>query len=129
MYGAKIENGVVTDVIIVGDGNTPPVGFTYTNTKVGVGWSYDGQVFAAPPPEPIPVIVPAEISKIQLVRACRELDIWDGYKALFEADPDWQYITQIPRNDQVLNANANGLLGEETAQALLDQIFILGITK
>lgn len=75
------------------------------------------------------VVVPAEISKVQLVRACRELDLWDSYKALFEADPDWEYITSVPRDNSTLNANANAQLGEQTAQALLDQVFILGATK
>ena len=72
--------------------------------------------------------VPTEVTKVQFVRAMRQLGIWDSYQATIEADPDWPYITQMPRNNTTLNASANAVLGEQTAQALLDQVFTLGAT-
>lgn len=73
-----------------------------------------------------PSRVPVEISKVQFVRAMRQLGLWDTYKATIEADEDWPYITQMPRDNATLNASANAVLGAETGQALLDQVFVLG---
>lgn len=72
------------------------------------------------------LVPPSEITKVQFVRAMRQLDLWDSYKATIESDPDWVYITNMPRNNPTLNTTANAVLGEETAQALLDNVFRLG---
>lgn len=85
-------------------------------------WTESGSLTVAAAPSP------AEITKVQFVRAMRQLDLWDSYKATVEADADWPYITQMPRDNATLNASANAVLGEQTAQALLDQVFTLGAT-
>lgn len=69
--------------------------------------------------------VPAEISRIQFVRAMRALGLWDTHRATIEAHPDWPYITGIPRNDPLTLAVAALMEANETQ---LDDIWRLGAT-
>lgn len=69
------------------------------------------------------LVVPASITKVQFVRAARAAGLWDTYRAAIEAHPDWEYVTEIPRNDTLVQAMASGL-GFTDEQ--LDAIWIAG---
>lgn len=50
MNKAQIENGVVVNVIVVDPDNIPSWCANWpTITEAGIGWSWDGTVFTAPP--------------------------------------------------------------------------------
>lgn len=73
--------------------------------------------YIAPPPPP--PTVPAEISRVQFVRAMRAAGLWEANQAAIEAHEDWPYITAIPRNDPIVQAMAQGLgFTEEQLDAL-----------
>ena len=55
-YGAKVEGGLVTQVVVVADGADGDATLTalglveQPGVRPGIGWSWDGSVFAAPGP-------------------------------------------------------------------------------
>jgi hypothetical protein len=55
---AIIENGLVQNIIVIPDGKNGDKeiesrsGIEVTGTKVGIGWSYDGENFIEPEPTP-----------------------------------------------------------------------------
>lgn len=51
---AKIENGVVVQVLVYPEGSDIPEGWM-DGTNASVGWTYEDGVFVPPPPEPLPV--------------------------------------------------------------------------
>ena len=54
MNKAKIENGIVVNVIVVDPDNIPDWCADWpTITEGGIGWSWDGMTFT-PPPAPAP---------------------------------------------------------------------------
>lgn len=66
-----------------------------------------------PPADPLPV--PAQITKVQFVRAMRSLHVgnnpaqptlWAAHGPTIEAHPDWPYITVLPRLDTLTLAAA-----------------------
>ena len=62
MNYAKIENGVITNVIVADADFAAEHGLitfpTYVDDKaVGIGWKYDGANFIEPDPIPVPVVV------------------------------------------------------------------------
>lgn len=78
-------------------------------------WTASGPLTVA---DPVPV-VPASISKVQFVRAARAADLWATYQAAIEAHPDWAYVTEIPRDDPLVQAMASQLgFTEEQLDAL-----------
>lgn len=119
MFAAFIENGTVTQVSKPAPGQQLPAGWVASETRVGIGWSYADGVFSPPPtPEPV-VTVPTSISKVQFVRAARASGLWATYQAAIEAHPDWPYVTEIPRNDPIVQAMASQLgFTEEQLDAL-----------
>lgn len=55
MIKAQIENGIVVNVIVVDPENIPEWCADWpTITEGGIGWSWDGANFTAPPPPPEP---------------------------------------------------------------------------
>lgn len=82
-----------------------------------------GNIAAYVPPPPSPPRVPAEITRIQFVRAMRAAGLWEANQAAIEAHEDWPYVTAIPRNDPIVQAMASGL-GFTTEQ--LDALWIAG---
>jgi len=52
MRVAIVEEGVVTNVIVADELTEP--NWVECPDEVGVGWTYDGETFMAPPPEPLP---------------------------------------------------------------------------
>lgn len=74
---------------------------------------------------PAPV-VPAEVTKIQLVRALRDAELWEDVRAAIAGasvtiQEDWEFATILPRNDPLVVAFA-AALGLTDAQG--DAIFI-----
>ena len=67
--------------------------------------------------------IPAEITKVQFVRAMRAAGHWDTHSAAIEAHPDWPYITALPRND-ALTLAAAAAIGATDAE--MDAIWIAG---
>ena len=68
---AKIENGVITNVIVADAAFAAEHGFvefpTYIDNKsVGIGWKYDGATFTEPDPIPEPTPAPTP-TKEQLI--------------------------------------------------------------
>lgn len=51
---AKVENGVVAQVLVYPDGSEIPEGWL-DGTNANVGWTYENGTFVAPPPPPAPV--------------------------------------------------------------------------
>lgn len=69
MRSAIVENGVVVNVIMGELAGSIPCG------EAGIGWSYDGETFSAPPPpEPEPTSLPA-LSRRQLRLGLLSIDI------------------------------------------------------
>ena len=85
-------------------------------------WQGGAWVFVDPGPQSPPP-VPAEITKVQFVRAMRAADLWDTHSAAIEAHPDWPYITVMPRND-ALTLAAAAAIGATDAE--MDAIWIAG---
>lgn len=59
-YGAKVENGLVTNVLVLQDGAKGDEAVTVfglveeAGVRPGIGWSWDGGSFVPPPaPEPV----------------------------------------------------------------------------
>lgn len=73
---ARIENGVVAEILDTGKKKFPPFHSSLTwvtcNTTVKEGWLYDGTVFTSPPPPPAP-------TQKEIDRKARRLRI-KGYK-------------------------------------------------
>lgn len=46
MFAALVSGGVVTDAIVC---DAAPDGWIASETRIGVGWTFDGSTFAAPP--------------------------------------------------------------------------------
>lgn len=84
-------------------------------------WTASGPLDVAAPE----IVVPPQITKIQLVRAMRALDLWDAHRAVIEAHPDWPYITDVPRDDPLTLA-ASAVMDATPEQ--MDAIWILGAT-
>lgn len=81
---------------------------------------------------PEPVIVPAEVTKLQLVRALRQQGIWANMSAALNAPTtpdetreDWEMAHIIPRQDDLMTGFASdlGFTPEE-----IDAVFILAGT-
>lgn len=96
-----------------------------------------GMIVEDPTSTPDPV--PGEITKVQLFDALSHptIDLWTTFQPLLEANPRWQYITKIPRQNPTLVAGvinyflATGVTNEAAtaaANTLLDQVFALGST-
>ena len=75
---------------------------------------------------PPPPVVPDEITKLQLVRALRDLGLWSAIKSALESadtdtKEDWDFATTIPRNDPLITpfTGSLGISEEET-----DAVFI-----
>ena len=57
-YGAKVQDGTVTEVLVLADGAKGDETLTALGlveqdaVHPGVGWSWDGEAFAPPPPPP-----------------------------------------------------------------------------
>lgn len=73
---AKIENGVITNIVVADADFAAEHGLiefpTYIGDKaVGIGWKYDGTNFTAPDPIPEPVIT--TLSKEQLLAELQAL--------------------------------------------------------
>jgi len=57
-YGAKVQDGTVTEVLVLADGAKGDEAMTafglveQDGVRPGVGWSWDGEQFAPPPPPP-----------------------------------------------------------------------------
>ena len=57
-YGAKVQDGTVTEVLVLADGSKGDEALTafglveQAGVRPGVGWSWDGEQFAPPPPPP-----------------------------------------------------------------------------
>ena len=55
-YGAKVQDGTVTEVLVLADGAKGDEALTafglveQAGVRPGVGWSWDGEAFAPPPP-------------------------------------------------------------------------------
>ena len=57
-YGAKVQDGTVSEVLVLADGAKGDEALTafglveQDGVRPGVGWSWDGEQFAPPPPPP-----------------------------------------------------------------------------
>ena len=57
-YGAKVQDGTVTEVLVLADGAKGDEALAafglveQDGVRPGVGWSWDGEQFAPPPPPP-----------------------------------------------------------------------------
>lgn len=67
MRWALVENGKVVNVVVADGDYQAPTGVTAvdaTDSRVGPGWTYDGNAFAPPPePEPTPTLEEAQADK------------------------------------------------------------------
>jgi len=58
-YGAKVQDGTVTEVLVLADDAKGDEALTafglveQAGVRPGVGWSWDGEQFAPPPPPPL----------------------------------------------------------------------------
>ena len=132
----KIENGVVTNRAhfdgAVPDGWVQDAGGTWIQSDTAqIGWTYTDGVFSPPPaPSPPPPTVPNAVTKLQLVRALRQLGKEEIFwAALAGADVttnrDWSLAVEITRTDPLVTAFAQGL-GLSSDE--IDQVFILAAT-
>jgi len=80
MFAAQIDNGLVVQVSRAADGQALPDGWVASETRVGIGWSYDGEAFAPPPPNDPPDMEP-------IVRERRDLLL---------ARSDWTQLPDAP---------------------------------
>ena len=80
MFAAQIQNGLVVQVSRAADGQALPDGWVASETRVGIGWSYDGEAFAPPPPNDPPDMEP-------IVRERRDLLL---------ARSDWTQLPDAP---------------------------------
>lgn len=125
MFAARIEEGIVTQVAMLGRGRDAPAGWVASETRVGIGWSYDGSFAppAAETPEPEPVTI---APKLALMRALRLVQLdgtpmaegqtsaWTVVKTALAASSealqeDWQAVNRIPRDDPIMLAFTAGL--------------------
>jgi len=78
-----------------------PEGTVEVPLKPGAGKEWDGSAWVDDPDYAEPSNVPSEITKVQFVRAMRQMNLWETHKDTIEAHQDWPYITAIPRNDSM----------------------------
>lgn len=136
----QIEGGVVVNVAEVNPDHVPAFAedWPVAPDGVGIGWTVDGDGFAAPA-TPAPV-VPVEVTKLRFIRALRMTDFgegtgWDAVKAYLAAASeavreDWDAAQAIRRDDvlvlgAVTTLGAAASLSPEDMADLMDGIFIL----
>ena len=123
MTYARVENGVVVELIEVPDGLAvndmfhPDVvsSLVECDASVGIGWSFDGSSFAAPEPSdedeeiPVPTSVTLRQAKLQLSRAGL-LPAVDEFIAAMDGQPgeeariEWNFATELRRDHQLVEA-------------------------
>lgn len=118
---AKISGGVATDIVLQLATYTPD-GVTEVEATADArpGDAYAGGVFTRRPPAP-----PAEVRRLDLVRALRRAGKWGQTKVVVATLPpddqdDWNAASVIPRDDPVLEQIRAGLA---ITAAELDAIF------
>lgn len=132
MNYAIITDGIVINIIVADAAFAAGVG-AIPAQDAGIGWSYSGGVFTAPPP-PAPV-VPQSVTRRQARQALLLAGLLDSVDPAIAAIPDatarklaeieWQDSLEFERNRPLLIslATALGLDG-----AALDQLFITAKT-
>lgn len=93
---ALVLDGAVREIVEIAAG-TPPIGDRYhpdlvaamvpvpAGAMVAEGWSWDGKAFRAPAPVPVASIVPASITRRQLLLALSGAGLITGEEALAAA--------------------------------------------
>lgn len=134
---AFVENGIVVNVILVGDDFDPSdagFGTTYPCTQnVQIGWTYDGTAFTPPPPPDPPT--PEEIRALMPSLTARQFrlglhgnellsQVETALAALNEPDRtvamiEWEYATSIDRGHHLVATLAAALdLTDEQIDAM-----------
>lgn len=133
MRYAIVSQGVVANVVVA----TPEVatrnGWIAAPDNVGPGWLYDGSVFSAPPPAPVPV--PQSVTMRQARLALLGAGLLSQVEPAIAAIPDaakrdaaqitWEYSTEVQRGN-VFIATLGQMLGLTDAQ--IDDLFRVAAT-
>lgn len=120
MRYAIVNDGVVTNVAV----SDAPLESNWIASDVAqVGWTFDGQAFAAP--EPV-VVVPEVVSMRQARLALLAAGLLDDVEAAIAAAPqgariEWEYATEV-RRDYGLVLTLAPALGLTDRQ--LDDLFV-----
>lgn len=125
MRAALVRDGIVENIIVVGEGFNPGEGYQIVpinDEPVEIGASWDGQTFTppAPPPAPVPEAVTARQARLALLGAGK-LDMIDAALAAIPgpegraAQIEWEYALEIRRDSPLIGALAPmlGLTGEQ----------------
>lgn len=131
MMHALIENGKVANVGIVYEGFRPDLNITLVpvpqGSGVAVGWLFDGEDFAPPPPYVAPV--PETVSPRQARLALLGIGMLDEVEQALASIPgaqgkaaqiDWEYATEVQRKSPLIAA-LGPALGLTDAQ--IDDLF------
>jgi hypothetical protein len=116
MRAALIRDGIVENIIIVGEGFDPGAGYQIVpigGEPVEIGASWDGNAFTAPapPPAPVPEAVTARQARLALLGAGK----LDHIEAALAAIPgpegraaqiEWEYALEIRRDSPLIGALA-----------------------
>lgn len=82
MNAAIVENGVVTNVIVVGESTNLAKFGAILSEDARIGWLYDGETFTPPPADPILEPVPQFISDRQFAQQLAKLGLIANEEAL-----------------------------------------------
>lgn len=127
MRAAIIENGVVVNIAVAEEDVALANGWILTE-EAQIGWTYDGEKFAAPPePEPV-VVVPQSVGPYQARAALLAADLLDDVEALI-ADPEtdraikiaWEYASEFKRESPFIEQMAAAL---SLTEKQVDELFI-----
>jgi len=117
---AKVVDGVVVSVHMVYPDNVTE-GFQITNQKVGIGYTYDGENFIPPPPNPKPDVT--VITKLQFVEWCEDNDLIVNLLNLLDSDSmlkfKWDAATAL-EVDNPLVLGAAAVLGIDAQETFND---------
>lgn len=135
MFAAKVEDGVVTQVVIT---DAPPDGWIASSTRVSVGWVYDGAVFSTKEAG----VSAAEardamsVSPMQIRLALAQIGLLDSVNAHVAGDAQaaiaWEYATRVERNSPFVAGLALTFIdpstGEVITEQAVDDLFALAAT-
>lgn len=125
---ALIENGVVVNIILAGDGYAAPDGLLAVETEeAGIEWRYNGGTFSPPAATPVAPGVPESVALWQARAILAQQGLLDNANAAVAASDDpvlkavWEYGNHISRSSPGLIA-LGATLGMSDAQ--IDALFV-----